>query len=138
MTNQKLVKMKTKEDPTCSWCTNNVQDLIHLFWECTKVNFLWLELSQWVSTCIGCNLEIKKELIFLHDIEAGNYTVIINLIILIATRYIYVCKCLDILPTFKGIIKKISEIEYLERKISIENGKLYSHNKKWRQLSNYL
>ncbi|MEK6264009.1 MAG: reverse transcriptase family protein [Clostridium sp.] len=138
MTNKKLVQMKIKNDSTCTWCNDNVQDLIHLFWDCTKINTLWSELSHWLSACIGCYLDIKKELVFLHDIEAGNYTIIINLVILIATRYIYVCKCLDHIPTFRGIINKISEIEFLERKISTDNGKLYSHNKKWRQLSNYL
>ena len=138
MTNKKLVKMKIKEDPNCTWCTNNTQDLLHLFWECTKVNYLWIYLSKWISSCIGCHLEIKKELIFLHDIDAGNYTTIINLIILITTRYIYVCKCLDHLPTFQGLLKKVSEIEYLERKISIQKGKLYYHNKKWRQISHHI
>ena len=117
MTNQKLVKMKIKEDMNCPWCNNNVQNILHLFWECNIVNRIWTNLSEWISACIGCNLEIKQELVQLHDIDAGNYTDIINLIILIATRYIYVCKCVEIEPTFRGTIKKVSEIEYLERTI---------------------
>ena len=73
------------------------------------------------------------ELIFLHDIDAGNYTTIINLIILIATRYIYTSKCVDQRPTFKGVIKKVKDIELIERSINAKHGTLVKHNKKWRQ-----
>ena len=138
MTNAKLVKMKIKDDKNCSWCKNNEQNILHLFWECITVNTIWSKLSEWLSACLGCNLEIKQELIFLHDIEAGNYTDIINLTILIVTRYIYVCKCVESDPTFRGAMNKVSEIEHLERTISKNNGKIYQHNKKWRQLIYHL
>ena len=91
-----------------------------------------------LSACLDNKLEIKKELVFLHDIEAGNYTVIINLLILLTSRYIYVCKCLETRPRFQGVLKKISELEYIERKISQKNNRMYNHNKKWRQIATYL
>ena len=117
MTNSKLVKMRIKNDASCSWCSCKNQTLLHLFWECIKVKEIWHEVSKWLSNCLENRLEIKKELIFLFDIEAGNYTNIINFIVLIVSRYIYVCKCLDIIPTFKGVLNKISEIENIERSI---------------------
>ena len=50
----------------------------------------------------------------------------------------YVCKCIESKPTFKGALRKISEVEYLERKISQNKGQLYQHNKKWRQVANHV
>ena len=138
MTNQKLVKMKLKSNANCDWCPVEIQNITHLFWECPMVRNIWDGLSLWLSACLENNLEIKKELIFLHDIEAGNYTKIINLTILVATRYIYVCKCIESKPTLRGAMSKISEIEYLERKISQNKGQLYHHNKKWRQIANHI
>ena len=117
MTNHKLVKMKLKSNQSCDWCNCEDQTIVHL----------------WISKILDNYLEIKLELICLHDIEAGNYTVIINLIILIVTRYIYTSKCIDIIPNIKGAINKVKEIEYTERNISLRIGTLWKHNKKWRQ-----
>ena len=96
------------------------------------------KLSLWISSCLENHLEIKIELIFVHDIEAGNYTIIINLIILVVTRYIYVCKCLDVQPNYLGALRKISELEYMERCIARKNYQICKHNKKWRQFADYL
>ena len=118
MTNHKLVKMKLKTDPSCTWCNCKDQTIIHLFWDCSVTNQIWQEISKWLSIMLDNWLEIKKELIFLHDIEAGNYTVIINLIILIVTRYMYTCKCIGTKPNTLGAIQKIKDIERIERRIT--------------------
>ena len=138
MSNKKLVSMKLKTDSTCQWCGLDNQDILHLFWECTWVRTIWQIIGKWISACLSNHLEIKKELIFLHDIEAGNYTIIINLIILIVTRYIYVCKCIEIRPHYTGALRKISEIEFTERCIARKNNQICKHNKKWRQFSHHL
>ena len=91
MSNHKLVNMKLKDDAICQWCNHQDQDILHLFWDCTVIKELWNRISLWISACLDNHLEIKRELVFLYDIEAGNYTVIINLLILTVTRYIYVC-----------------------------------------------
>jgi len=53
-------------------------------------------------------------LLFLYDIEAGNFTALFNLIILAVCRYIYVCKCVKKLPTTTGAISKVKEIGYID------------------------
>ena len=129
MTNSRLVKMKLKDNANCAWCPCIKQTILHLFWEFKVVKEIWDTISIWLSGCLNNNIEIKKALIFLYNIEAGNYTRIINLIVLIVSRVLYVCKCLDVTPTFLGVLKKISEIEYIERTISKKNNQLYKHNK---------
>ena len=106
--------MTIKTDPSCEWCNHDKQDIVHLFWDCQIVNKIWTSFSLWISEQIGCYLKIEKELVFLHDIEAGNVTVIINLLILIASRYIYVCHRIDKIPCFEGCKKVIDETEHLE------------------------
>ena len=110
MTNHKLVKMKIKTDQSCNWCECEDQTIVHLFWECPIIKEIWYELSQWMSNVLKNLLEIKMELIFLHDIEAGNVTTIINLIVLIVSRYIYTSKCVNQRPTFRGAQKKVKDI----------------------------
>jgi len=134
MTNAKLFQMKKRLDPYCNWCTSNYQDSIHLFWECKKVKPIWNVITNWINVQLNCELEIKKELLFLYDIEAGNYTTIINLVILIVCRYIYVSKCTDRHPTFTGAIAKVKEVEFIERDMAQRKGKLLNHLKKWSTL----
>jgi len=131
MSNVKLCHMKKITDPNCEWCSNGRQDIVHLFWNCPIINKIWADISNWISSRINCKLEIKKELIFLYDIEAGNFTNIINLMVLIVCRYIYVSHCIKVKPNTIGAVNKIIEIEKMERNIATKKGKLISHIKKW-------
>ena len=90
MSNNKLVKIKLKSDPSCEWCSAENQNILHLFWDCHTINKIWYDISKWLTDQLGCLLVIERELVFLHDIEAGNLTTIINLVILIVSRYIYI------------------------------------------------
>ena len=135
MCNEKLFKMKKINNPGCDWCDNSNQDIIHLFWDCPVIIEIWLETTKLINTTLGCDLKIKRELIYLYDIEAGNLTTIINLIILIVCRSIYVCKCIGTIPSWMYTMSKIEEIERMERIISIKNNKLCLHLKKWAQFA---
>ena len=132
MCNEKLFKMKKLSNPDCEWCNNPCQTVIHLFWDCPVNKQIWTEITNYVNETLGCALKIEKELIFLYDIEAGNLIVtIINLIIIIVCRAIYVCKCIGMLRNWIYVKSKIDEIENMERLISVKNNKLTLHNKKW-------
>jgi len=135
MSNSKLFKMKLKPSAQCNWCDNSSQDMVHLFWECTESKNIWSKLEDWLNVHLtNGNLEIKKEMIFLFDIEAGNLTNIINLITLITCRYIYVNKCLDIRLYFKELLHRIVEIKNIEYSIAQSKDKLMYHKKKWLNL----
>jgi len=132
MTNHKLYKMKIKSSSACDWCKNEHQNMLHLFWECQIVSPLWTWLEGFLNKTI-CNnsLKIEREMVFLYDIEAGNYTNIINLLVLITARYIYVCKCLENTPHVIGLHNRIIETEKIERSIAGNKGKIIYHTKKW-------
>lgn len=59
-----------------------------------------------LSKNLGCNFKIENQLIFLYDIEADNFMNILNFIVFLIARYIYVCKCIDINPTIQDCIIK--------------------------------
>ena len=135
MTNKKLFDMKKRTDPTCGWCQTHIQDITHMLWDCPKIRPIWLRMSHWISFQFDCDLMIERELVFLHDIEAGNKTNIFNLLILITSRYIYTSKLLNSTPNFQGAKNKILATEKMERNIATKNGKLRVHWKKWGELS---
>ena len=122
------------ETSASEWCMEKEQTTVHLFWECPVVQPIWDKISKWLSSKLNCRLEIQKELVFLYDIEAGNFTVIINLIILIVTRHIYVCHFTEKQPSFISAKFKVDDLELLERCIATKNDMLYKHNKKCRKI----
>jgi len=135
MTNSKLYKMKIKETAKCNWCENIHQDMIHLFWDCVESRNIWYQLEHWLnSELTQGNLKIEIGMIFLYDIEAGNLTNIINLIVLITCRYIYVSKCLDNKLNFMELLFRIYEIRDIEFNIANSKGKLSYHRKKWKSI----
>jgi len=135
MTNSKLQKMRIKDSASCNWCNNNSQDMIHLFWECIESRNIWYEIEKWINLKLtNGNLKIEKELIFLFDIEAGNLTTIINLLILITCRYIYVNKCLDKRLNFIELVHRIMEVQDIEYHVARKKGKLAYHYKKWQNI----
>jgi len=135
MCNVKLCKMGKMTDEICEWCNKEKQDIMHLFWHCEYTQKIWEYLTNWINEHLKCELAIKVELIFLYDIEAGNLTNIINLLILICCRYIYVCKCIGKIPNVYGLINKIKDIENIERITACKDGHLAKHLKKWSLLS---
>jgi len=135
MTNSKLHKMNIKNSARCDWCNCNNQDMIHLFWECIDSRNIWYELENWINIELTeGNLKIERELIFLFDIEAGNLTTIINLLILITCRYIYVNKCLDKSLNFMELKHRIKEVQDIEYNVAQRKGKITYHNKKWQNI----
>ena len=76
MTDEKLVKMKIKRDPSCNWCDCNKKTLLHSFWDCEIVKNIWIKLIKLLSDSLTCTLIIGTQLVFLHDIEAGRLTII--------------------------------------------------------------
>jgi len=132
MTNSKLCKMKIKDNSGCNWCNNPYQDMKHMFWECVEVKNIWEKLEHWLNRELTYGgLKIEIEMIFLLDIEAGNLTNIINLIVLITLRYIYVNKCLDKKLYFEELLHRIEEIKDIEYKIAQYKGKIAYHKRKW-------
>jgi len=133
MTNSKLFKMKIRDDSTCNWCDNKHQDMIHLFWECMESKNIWKQLENWLNIKLfhGDFLKIEIEMIFLFDIDAGNLTNIVNLIVLITCRYIYVNKCLDEKLYFIELLHKIKEVRDIEFRIAQSKCKVDYHRKKW-------
>jgi len=131
MCNLKLYHMRKRTDPFCEWCNAGQQTIAHLFWDCPVAQTIWSDLTAWINKKLNCQLKIEKELVFLYDIEAGNLTCIINLLVLVTCRYIYVSKCINIKPNSIGAIHKITETEGIERTIACKKGKLVHHIKKW-------
>ena len=93
-TNRLLHLQKLVDSPVCTFCNNTEETLVHLFWECQKVQEFWSNLKDWLHTnFVHCNnITFTKDLIILGIKDNVITDRIFDLIILMAKFHIFVSK----------------------------------------------
>ena len=90
-TNTFLTKIGIKDDNTCSFCRENNETLVHLFYDCQYVSQFWQTLKTYIKTkCPNTgDYELSKEEVLLRVIDPKKIDETLNFIFLVAKRYIY-------------------------------------------------
>ena len=89
--NKWLHDVKIKTSNQCSYC-DEVDDLVHFFVHCDKINYFWNTFFKWWSTTTGINvlnIENFEECILFGFPENDNIFQVLNYCILLAKYYIY-------------------------------------------------
>ena len=97
---------KIKESATCTFCQISEETIEHLFWACPIINKFWQNLNICLQPYIDMSNSLNAPYILL-GIYNDNSSDLLNLIIIIAKRYIYAQKCKDKQPTMRGAIDTI-------------------------------
>ena len=50
-TNNFLKKIGLVDSEKCTFCQEETEKLIHLFWECPKIQSFWITVSLWLQSC---------------------------------------------------------------------------------------
>ena len=137
--NERLFKLKAVESPQCSLCKQFKESVLHLFCTCSVTHSLWAQFCVWAS---NANISLASDL-DPHYCILGMYRelqdqVIVNHMILLFKRYIYLKRGDKTAPNLTGLKAYIKGIEKLERNIASENKKLDYHYKKWDKLIPFL
>lgn len=102
-------KIRSDFDTNCSFCQNDIETLLHLFWSCSYTRKLWKDVSWFISRNILQNFSMNPQIVIFWFFEAdSNACFIINLIIFLCRFYIHKCKfsnCKPILLVFLHEIK---------------------------------
>ena len=128
------------ESPLCSLCNQASESVLHLFCTCTKTRSLWRQLCTWLANqnvMLPSNLEPQTTILGLWN-EPMQDLILINHVILMFKRYIYLKKKETTGPTFFGLKVHIKSMETIERKIASQREKLDFHHKKWDKLAHAL
>jgi hypothetical protein len=122
-----LHKWKIKQSASCLYCTttNQVENILHMFWECELTQQFWNEVSMFCRANMG-DVTIDKEIVFF-----GSTDEIICNLIYVAKMYIYHKRIHDEplhLNQFKLYLQKRKSVEFL---IAIERHKTEEWMDKW-------
>jgi len=125
-TNTLLVKYKIKDNSLCDLCNNNEETISHLFWECTKTQILWHNLTEFLKTK-NITFEITR-LEALLGITNGTHCYIKNLLTILMKRFIYLMKLNKRNPSFTIFLNYIKERMKIESLIALSKDKFGIHS----------
>lgn len=112
-TNEFLYKIGKTESDKCSFCKKTTETMKHLMWDCNIVSSFWDNTIQWF---IGLNINTD---ITYFDICLGSskteHTIFINMIILLAKRYIYRCRVQELNLNFSDFKEWAIFMENVEK-----------------------
>ena len=132
-TNTFLSKIGIVQDSRCSFCSNELETLIHLFCSCPIVSHFWNLIFQWIKDkCVHVhNLQpINEELIFgIIDKRKADST--LNFILLSAKQFIYTCRLNKHNLQLQLFQKWLKTIYDTEKHIAFKNCKWEQFNKRW-------
>ena len=115
-TNDFLTKIGVKDNPNCSFCNNEPEKLLHLFWSCPKVAFFWHSLSLKLTllhiTPEHSTLDIFVALGLKPDSSKNCQQ--INFLFLLARNYVWISKRRETSPKIAGFLQYLKSFYYIE------------------------
>ena len=115
----------------CSFCANEKETIIHLFWLCPLVQNMWSKIKH--ELFIDYNEDenpLTFENVFFNCVSRSVH--INNFICLLFKQYVYRQRCLGRNLNFTDFNVYVKEIEYMEKYIATKNNSLGKHQRKWR------
>ena len=92
MANKFLKVSGINSNDNCIFCNNEIETLEHLFWRCQKVQNFWIAIKDEMELSTGFRLDLSEMLVLLGSKDGSNCE-LVNTIVNICKRHIYVCRC---------------------------------------------
>ena len=90
-TNKYLHKIKYIDNPTCTFCAEQVETIHHLLWDCKHTKVLIQDLKSWLA---DNNIFINiTEIPFLFGLHNKSTSIVEQLILLETKYYIFFSRC---------------------------------------------
>ena len=111
-TNVDLHKWGKVPTEMCTFCGNNLETRVHLFWDCAKVRPIWTELITFCKTYITQDeLYTRNSFLLL-----GFGTPVLNLLSTLCKYHIHTCRLFGGILGFQTLINKIRYVKSLDAK----------------------
>ena len=121
------------ESACCSFCKQEMGTISHLFWHCDTVQLFQAKFKTTLNeSCENCFEPICTETLVLFGVKENVVTDrVIDLIILLAKYYIFLCKLQGSTPITKIFIKSLKQRYIVEKYASLVCNRNHSFNLEW-------
>ena len=105
-TNTTLVKMGYKDDPYCTFCHKETENITHLFWFCNRTELFWKNLIFCLKNndFVDHNYTLHKFIVLGLRPDTSKHNTVINFILLLARFFIWLCRSREHIPNLKNFI----------------------------------
>ena len=111
-------EMKIIASDKCTFCRAFPESIDHLLVKCVHVQRFWKGLVLWLKTyCKHCDRldSLTEQIIIFGTSRDFRSDAVFNLILLLAKKYIYRCRCLDKPLNFICFQREIGKRFYVEK-----------------------
>ncbi len=123
--------MRLVDHDLCSFCKTDSENILHVFYECQTVSNFWQKVENFINSHFDSNLRITKYSVMFGS---DSNTHIVNHILLLAKRFIYISSLQQISPSFDRFLTSIKDICKIEQFIANKNNRYNDFEKKWKEL----
>ena len=127
-----LYNCKIADSPQCVFCSEEIETIQHLFWQCKITNKFWMDvLSLLKVKCLHQDLTFTEELILFGISDNVETNKIIDLIVLHAKYYIFKCKVQMAPPVLNVFQKRLDSMYADEKYLASVNSKNLEFTLQW-------
>ena len=131
-TNRYLNRIGISLTDTCTFCEQNSETLIHLFWDCTHTHTFWQNFKSWLFQCQVKPNTFVLSLPMCLGLVDNMEDVLLHHALLTARFHIYLSKIKKNLPNIEIFSKIFLKCEEIERLYAFKTDTVQKFNSKWR------
>ena len=128
--NSHLFRWKIRDNNLCTFCKQEKETNVHLFFDCVCTQNLWEEVVSWSLCNLNSELELSRTGVMINYFNDNPYSVA-NVIGLITKQYIYRQKCLSGNLLFNEVKQLIMQTRNVEKFNAKCNNQMSKFNSKW-------
>jgi hypothetical protein len=135
--NYYLKQIKKSDTDICNWCTK-VDDSIHYFAECQKLNTFWSNFAKWFANATNTQVSITLEDIIVGVTNLKKESDCLNACLILAKWHIYKNKLNQTEIFFYRFLCDMKYYITVEKSIAANNNRLEQFNEMWQKIENYI
>ena len=128
--NETLSKWGIVDSCLCTFCKLEVEDYVHLFVLCPKIQPIWIKIEQFMNTFNNVQINFNVENVIMNTL-VDNVKNIKNSICLYFKQYVYRKRCFKEEPKFIEFTAEVLKLQAMEKYIAMSNGNTRKHELKW-------
>lgn len=123
-----LKKWTIVDKDECQICKLDIDNIIHIYWECPTTKLFWSKFTEWYQSKLG-HLELN-----IQDVFLGCENELLCCLLFIGKRHIYLNRLTDEAPNFKTYLIYVKSVRGIELYCAKQNNKVECFLNKWQNI----
>ena len=134
-TNKYLFKCNLSNTNLCDMCSEHIETIEHLFWECKHIQYLWNQLTTFLEKQqLNIKLSLLNISLGVNTFNIQEVNDAVNYIIILMKYFIFSMKYRKQTPTMNCFINYLKLKIQIEKEIALNNDTLHIFEQKWKHI----